>query len=226
MKTLEDRRTGLASIPLFGALEPDDLAELAAVAHPVTLTDGQVIALESKERVPVFFVAEGTVKVFKTRPDGRQQTLARLGPGEAFYLVPTFCDDRSAPASTVAAGPTRILRVSQDDLRRVVRHNPRVAFALIGELAGRLRHLAHLTHDLGLRGARGRLARFLVAEARSGAAPRRLTQREIASDMGIARETVSRTLRAFVRDGLVRMDRRRIEILDFAALEAEVESGS
>lgn len=223
---MEKRRAELANIPLFAALAPDALQELAEVVHPVTLTDGQIIALEAKERVPVFFVTDGAVRVFKTRPDGREQTLVRLGPGETFYLVPAFCDDRSAPASTAATGPTRLLRMSQDDLRRVIGHNPHVALALLRELAGRLRHFTRLTHDLGLRSVRGRLARFLLAEARSGASPRRLTQREIASDMGATRETVSRTLRAFVREGLVRMDHRRIEILDFAALEAEVESVS
>ena len=179
--------------------------------------------LEGGADAPVFFVLSGTVRAFRTNPDGREQTLIHLQAGEAFNVPAAFAGDSSAPASAVAVGPVRLLAIPLLDFRRVASETPPIALAVLDDFSAKLRHLADLTYDLSLRSVRGRLARFLLAQAQVDA-PLRWTQEEIAAQIGTVREVVSRMLRALVRDGLIQMERQRIAILDPEALEGEAEA--
>ena len=69
--------------------------------------------------------------------------------------------------------------------------------------------------------ARGRLAALLVEESRlAESASLRLTHDQLARHLGSAREVVSRLLKDFQNDGLVRLGRGGVELLDLPALEA------
>ena len=210
----------LADMRVFAGLPPEALRELADSARLVEFADGEMIAIEGDEDVPVLFVAEGAVRVYQSSAEGRQQTLATLGPSEALFVVSAYSVPHTSPASATSVGRTRLVRIDQGDFRRIAVRNPAVATALLRDLSDKLRRLTGLTHDLSLRSIRGRLARFLVEE---GPASDGLTQQEIAARLGTVREVVSRTLREFVREGLIRRDGRRIEVLDPDALETEID---
>ena len=73
----------------------------------------------------------------------------------------------------------------------------------------------------------GRLARFLLAHAQADAEGETLlrwTHHEIAAQIGTVREVVSRALRAFVKEGVIEMQRHRIVIADLEALAREANS--
>ncbi len=97
---------------------------------------------------------------------------------------------------------------------------PALAQGVIENLAARARHLISLVEDLSLRTVSARLAKLLLTQAVGGAeAPRRLTQQEMAAQLGTVREMVGRALRSFEEEGLIRFDRHRIIILDQEGLE-------
>jgi CRP/FNR family transcriptional regulator len=172
----------------------------------------------------VFFVLHGTVRVFRTNLDGREQTLIHLGPGAAFNMPAAFADPR-APASAEAMGPVRLLSISRDDFSRLASRNLEIALVVLHDLASKLHHLTDLTYDLSLRSVRGRLAQFLLAHAQDeGAPPLPWTHEQIATQIGTVREVVSRTMRAFARQGLIRKERHRLVVADPDALAREVES--
>jgi CRP/FNR family transcriptional regulator len=97
-------------------------------------------------------------------------------------------------------------------------------------MAIKVHHLTGLTHDLGLLSVRARLAGFLLSHGQSQAgAPSpsahvRWTHQEIAAQIGTVREVVSRTMRAFVREGMIGLERHRILVLDREALLREAQS--
>jgi len=212
-------------IQLFADLSPAAQGALAAIASARTYGDGQVIMLEGDLDLPVFFVLQGTVRTFRTNLDGREQTLIHLGPGAAFNMPAAFSASPQSPASAVAVGAVKLLSVSRADFQRVVSETPEIALAVLRDFAQKLYHLTDLTHDLGLRSVRGRLARFLLTHAQAEAtSPIRWTHEEIAARFGTVREVVSRTRRTFIKDGLVRVERQRIVVLDRDALAREAES--
>ena len=207
---------------LFANLDREAQEALAAVAVSRSLEGGQVVMLEGDDDTPVFFVLQGAVRVFRTNLDGREQTLIRLGEGDAFNMPGAFTG-QTTHASAVAVEPTRLIAVARDDFCRVATETPQIARAVLRDLSLKLGHLTDLSHDLGLRSVRARLARFLLAHGQQSQeeTPVRWTHEAIASQIGTVREVVSRTLRGFVRDGLVEMRRHQIVVCDAEALAEE-----
>lgn len=209
-------------IRLLSKLPPATLRKLDAVSHTRNYADGEMIIWEGEEDASVLFVLEGVVRAFHVNPDGREQTVNRLGPGDAFNLPQAFASDHRAPLSAVAVGAVRLLAIAGADFRRVVVTTPELAEAILRELSDRLRYLVSLTYDLSLRSVRGRLARFLLTQA-SSSSPGRWTHEQIAAQIGTVREVVSRTMLAFVKEGLICLERGRVVIADAERLGREVE---
>jgi len=213
----------LRRISLFAQLPDDTLARLGRVASPRAYTPSETILLEGDPCQAVYFVARGHARVARISPDGREQVLARLGPGQSFNTVPAFQVDGVNHATVQAVDDVSLYVIAKGDLLQLVSHDPNLALALLRDFADRLDHLTDLVEDLSLRTVRGRLARFLLEQAESRAAAPRLTQAEIAARLGTVREMIGRTLRAFADDNLIRMDRERIVLLDRQGLEAEAD---
>ena len=208
-------------IQLFAGLDRDAQEALAAVAASRSYEDGQVVMLKGDDDTPVFFVLQGAVRVFRTNLDGREQTLIRLGEGDAFNMPGAFTG-QTTHASAAAVGSTRLLAVARADFMRVATETPQIAQAVLRDLSLKLGHLTELSYDLGLRSVRARLAGFLLAHGQTQEGPpERWTHEAIASQIGTVREVVSRTLRGFVRDGLVEMRRHQIVVRDAEALKQE-----
>lgn len=214
----------LQRIPLLADLSDDALARVADVALARTYEPGETIIFEGDPCRSAYFIARGQVRVYRLSPGGREQVLARLGPGQAFNTVPPFQPEGVNHATVEALTTVTVYAISSDDLRRLVGQSPDLALALLQDFADRLDHLTNLVEDLSLRTVRGRLARFLLEHADEGGVAQRWTQDGIASHLGTVRDMVGRTLRAFADAGLVRIDRQRIVLLDREGLEAETRS--
>jgi len=211
----------LRYVPLFAGFSDEALARVAGVAVRRVYAPGEIVIFEGDPCQAAYFIAEGQVRVYRLSPGGREQVLARLGPGQAFNTVPPFKPHGVNHATVEALTPTILYAVNSEDFRRLVGECAELALAILQDFARRLDHLTDLVEDLSLRTVRGRLARFLLDHAEAGGVTRRWTQEEIAAHLGTVRDMVGRTLRAFADAGLVRMERQRVVLLDREGLEAE-----
>ncbi len=211
----------LRNISLFADLSGDALACVARVVVRRAYAPDETIIVASLPCQAAYFIAEGQVRVYRISPDGREQVLARLGPGQSFNTVPPFQPHGVNHATVQAITATTLYAISGDDLCWLVGEWPELALAILQDFADRLDHLTDLVEDLSLRTVRGRLARFLLERAEVDAVTRRWTQAEIAAHLGTVRDMVGRTLRAFADAGFVQMERQRIVLLDREGLEAE-----
>jgi len=221
----------LRRVTLFASLSDDALARVSRVAFRRTCAPGQTVIFEGDPCQAAYFIAEGQVRVYRLSPGGREQVLARLGPGQAFNTVPPFQPQGINHATVQALTAATLYVVTCGDFCRLVEECGELALAVVQDFADRLDHLANLVEDLSLRTVRGRLARFLLEHAPTelGEAAdavqvaRNWTQDEIAANLGTVRDMVGRTLRAFADAGLVRIERQRIVLLDRDGLEAEAQ---
>jgi CRP-like cAMP-binding protein len=211
----------LRRIPLFAGLPQETLSRVASLLVQRTYAPDETIILEGAPCQAAYFLAQGHVRVIRTSPDGREQVLVRLGPGQSFNTVPPFQSQGANHATVRAADQVTVYAISNDDLHRLVTEHPAFALGLLRDFANRLDHLTDLVEDLSLRTVRGRLARFLLEEANAGQVTRHWTQAEIAARLGTVREMISRTLRTLADTGLIRIDRQQIVLLDREGLEAE-----
>ena len=135
-----------------------------------------------------------------------------------------------SPASAAAIEDTTLLFLPKREFLDLCRANSEVTFAVIRTLAWRFRYMASLVEELSLKEVSHRLARFLRDRAlRSGVRTKRglefpldETNQEIGSEIGTVRDLVSRNLRRFVDRGTIKMERRRVIVLDMAELEAQI----
>lgn len=217
--------TLLRRVPYFCCLPDDVLAALVAVAIERRYARGQMIFLEGEPCAGLHVVAEGEIKIFKLSPQGREQILHRLGPGDTFNDVAVL-DGGPNPASAAALTDATLRVILRADIQRLAQAHPALAWALIENVARRARYLVAMVEDLALRSVKERLARLLLVEA-TRAAPsatlersQMMTQADMAARLGTVREVVGRGLRELADEGMISLDRHRIIILDRARLAA------
>lgn len=203
-------------MPLFATLASDDLATVIAVTRTHAYSRGAIILLEGARDGGLCFVQSGMVRIFKTSPDGKEQTLRLITAGQTFNDVPAL-DGGPNPASAAAMEPCEIYVTSGIALRRLVAERPGIALAVVATLTQALRHMVGLVEDLSFRHVTARVAKILLEqdEARHAQSHmHRLTQHEIAALAGTAREMVGRALKELETAGAIAMRQGRPVILN------------
>ena len=205
----------VAAIPLFRGLPPGARAALASALQDRRYRPGQYLIHQDSAPEGLFIICEGRVRLARIGPDGREQVLQMAGPGELFNAEPLF-DGGPTPASARAMSPVQVLLLPAAVLVALIGAHPSIALLLLRELSMRQRELVILLEDLHFRSVRARLARVLLREAHDGAAA--ITQQELAERAGTVREIVGRTLRDMQQEGLVRLLRGQVTVLDLQRL--------
>lgn len=124
----------LAKAPLFSALDREGAAALRTSVSEVRLSKGQALFSENETGDRLYVVLEGKIKLSRTSPDGRENLLSVLGPGEMFGELSLF-DPRPRTASATALTDVRLAGLGHDDLRPWLTGRPEVALHLLRALA-------------------------------------------------------------------------------------------
>jgi CRP/FNR family cyclic AMP-dependent transcriptional regulator len=206
----------IATIPLFRDLPVGARGALASALQDRRYRPGQYLLHQDSAPEGLFVVCEGRIRLARIGPDGREQVLQMVGPGELFNAEPLF-DGGPTPANARAMSPVRALLLPAAVLVALIGTHPSIALLLLRELSRRQRELVILLEDLHFRSVRARLARVLLREARDGSAT--ITQQELAERAGTVREIVGRTLRDMQQEGLVRLLRGQVTMLDLQRLQ-------
>lgn len=211
----------LRSIPYFAGLPDPELERIRPLVRQRSFERGDIVILEGEPCEAIYFVGTGGVKVFKTSPEGKEQVLRIMKPGDTFNEVPVF-DCGTNPASVEALDSTTLYLLRSEDLQRLMREVPGISRNVIRILASRLRHMVELVEDLSFRHVTGRVAKILLQHAHdsgSGDGRGRLTQQQMATMAGTAREMVGRALKGLEQAGAIKVERGRIVVLNRDLLE-------
>jgi CRP/FNR family transcriptional regulator len=220
-------KTGkLARIPLFAGLTGHELEALAQRAVEKRFASDEMLFWEGEPCAGIFLIVQGSVKIFKTSQGGREMMLALESAPSTVAELPLF-DGGSYPASVRAVEPVTALFVGKADFQQVCRQYPDVALKVLAVVGHRLRHLVGVIEAMTFGSVTGRLARLLLEASQLAGSDEfdlPLTHQELASRLGTVREVVSRNLARFRAEGLIRVEGRRLHILDRAGLRSEAES--
>ncbi|MCB0323610.1 MAG: Crp/Fnr family transcriptional regulator [Bdellovibrionales bacterium] len=209
----------LRQIALFKELDSAELAKLGAVIQERRIPKGSYIVYEGDPGPSMMFLLEGKAKVNLVSPEGKEIVLANLDKGEFFGEISVLTgEDRSA--NVVATTDCRLLVFPADEFKRHVSQYPGLAFAMMKELALRLRASSEKIGDLVLYDVYRRVARTLKGLAKLVAVgdeeklliEERPTHQELANMVGTSREMVTRALKGLEEDGCIIIDNKRIEV--------------
>lgn len=212
----------VAEIPLFRGLPKEQLEKVAGIMTDQTFGKGQPIFSEGEDAAGFYVVISGRVKIFKLSPEGKEQILHFAGPGESFGEVPVFAGGHF-PAHAETIEKSRLFFFPRQFFLDLIKNDPSLAMNMLAELSMRLRRFTRLVEELSLKEVPGRLAAHLLylsgSKVDSGELELSITKGQLASLLGTIPETVSRILGRMSSQGLIKVQAKRIAILDRQALE-------
>ena len=176
---------------------------------------GDVLFWEGDPCAGLHILESGSVKLYRVSPQGRQYIIAVLTEGATCNEVPAF-DGGTNPVNVEALETTRVWVVEADTLRELVKANPEFALKVLSKFGQNLRIMVGKVSEMAFYQVTHRLAR-LIAEMPEEPRPP-WTQEQLAARLGTVREVVSRSLKELEKSGAIRVEDRRIQIVDNAIL--------
>lgn len=198
------------TVRLFCALNDDAFRRLGQIGMSVALPAHAFVFEENQPADCIFVVCEGQLKLSATSRDGRVMIMRLAGAGDFLGLSAALNSARyEMTAETL--GPTILKSIRRRDFLEFLQTYVEVGKKVSQVLAKEYREMFLHARRLALSGsASGRLARLLLdwAAAASSDQPAirltmTLTHEEIANMAGTSRETVTRLLNQYERDGLI-----------------------
>lgn len=181
-----------------------------------TLAAGSCLFSQGSACQYFVIIVSGNVRVQYQDANGNEIVLYRLCPAEVCNTT-TLCllADDDYPAAAYAETEVKFAVLSKKEFLHAL-EDQNFREYIFSQIARRSLELIWLVNEVAFLTLEERLARYLVNNGPSIEA----THREIATQLGTAREVVSRYLRRLTNSGYIRTSRKGISILDRSALEA------
>jgi len=201
----------LEQFQLFHGLPPEVMRKWGARFSVRRFAKRQNVAFPPDCPDAIYFVRSGRVKISYFSEDGKEFTVALLGPGEIY--------SEHSLATATALEDSEVLYTSMREFRSMLEEYPDLSLRLIRVLGQILRSTNDVILDLAFREVSARLARILLNASRKGEGAEGpcslyLTHEEMASLAGTTRQTVNEILKRWERQGITSLHRGAITVLD------------
>ena len=218
-------REALGAVVLFADLDEADFETLVASVETRRYRRGEAVFRQGDPGDALYVVLNGRVRIASPSEGGVEAILATLRPGEFFGAL-ALLDGAPRSATATAVEATETLVLPRETFRRLVNDVPSIRDHVFVGLAQELRRLTHHVEELHFLDIAGRLAARLarIADEQGETADVEIrldapiTQGELAAMVGSTRQSVNKLLGWFVDDGLIRLERDAIVIIDLPGL--------
>ncbi len=211
----------LKKIQLFSTLSHDELEKLKALLHIKKFRKNEIILFEEDTNEYMYAILKGKVKVYRVTEDGKEIILAVHGEGE-FFGEMSLIDQKTSPATVVAMTDSEVALLSRKEFFLLITHNPRVLEQLLLILCNRLRDSWQKVEMLNFKNASHRIKILLLMLARDHGVQQedgevllnfKLTHQDIADMTGLTRETVTRVVDRWQKDGEIVVKKGKLFLL-------------
>jgi CRP-like cAMP-binding protein/CheY-like chemotaxis protein len=193
----------------------EDIEEAFAHKERFEYRPGATIYCEGNVGNHVFYITRGEVKTYKVNEDGKE-LITELFSDKSFFGFTSFLAHKPYSENAEAIQPTEILKLEKLELLSLIKSNPQLGLNFIDLLSNDLdtvkEHLMHLAYD----SVRKKTADAILQLTPESAKERvvRISRSDLASMIGIAKETLTRTLTDFKEEKLIRTNRNTIQVLN------------
>jgi CRP/FNR family transcriptional regulator, cyclic AMP receptor protein len=225
---MADFAAELARVSLFSGLEPAELASLAQHTFVRKLARGQVLFNEGEPSDYLFLVRSGRLRVFVASSRGDELVLSVVGPGETLGEL-SILDEQPRSATVDALENVELIALPGDEARALLESNRAALHAVALALAAGMRRLSGTAADLVFLDLPRRLAKLLLAEARTRAdgtieSQLAMSQTGVAARLGASRQTLNRAMSTLAHRGWITVEGSTVRIDDITALARFAES--
>jgi CRP-like cAMP-binding protein len=202
---------------LFSGVSEKSLALLINYVTENTYSDGETIFNEGETGDLLHIITKGLIKVVKYSKEGKTKTLAILKQHDSFGEMALLT--KEARSATVAAlEETNTLSISKNNLIFLLSKEPSISIQIIKTLAERLAKADRDIKILALGDAKTRIACVLF-DFKDEIEIVKFTHQEIGDLAGLTRETTTRTLKQMEDDKILKVENRKIHLLDLKKLK-------
>ncbi len=213
----------IAAMPVLADLPPSLSAELAAGLVVSRIAAGTPVFRET-DTCPGFpIVLAGRVRVMRSLDNGRQFNLYDVEPGES-CVMSTGCMLGNMPyrAHGTCVTDVELALIPKALFDRLLAEHPPFRHEVFALFTERLTHLMELVEAVGFQRLDQRLAATLLGKGQRI----EISHEQMAQQLGVSRESVSRQLKSFEERGWVQLGRGAIGILDPRALRQVAAGGA
>ncbi len=213
-----DGASWVSRFPELAILSQEDQDLLKARSAVVALPPGQTIFAPGQPAEQFLLVLEGTVRVQQSAANGREIVLYRVSNGESCILT-TACllSQDSYYAEGLTETPVTAVAVPRETFDALMARSSRFRQFVFASYSQRITDLLHVVEEVAFERIDKRLAQRLIARSGEGG-ELSATHQDLASELGSAREVVSRHLKEFQRRGWIDLSRGRIAVVEPQAL--------
>lgn len=208
----------LGHCPLFDGLAGHDLAAISSITVPKSLSREEHLFVESAPVNGFYVVQSGAIKLYRLNAKGQEQVIHVFRPVESFGEE-MILSEAGYPANAAAAEDSQVLLVQKNEFLALLKTQRELAFRLLRSAGQRVCSLMGLVDDLTLKDATTRLANWLIQHCPDPASdePQQIqlgmTKHLLALELGIASETLSRTLNKLRVQHLLEVNGRSLTLL-------------
>lgn len=215
------------SLDIFETLTENEIENLAFWSKERVYRKGSIIVSEGNKRNFIYIVRKGRVKLYKSY-EGRHAILEVKGDDSILGLVILF-SDLPNPTTIMTLEDCLIYLIRTPDLEELILSNSRFASSIIKTLGNQLLNCQNKVKDIALDDSYTKVLKMLYylskdfgIELDNGLIEIDLvlTRADMASIIGVSRETLCRILSQLSKEGIAIMDEKKIFIKDKSRLKS------
>lgn len=207
-------------VPIFGSLTCEEREEIIEISSSKTFEKGEIIYGAGDSGGTLFVLYTGKVKQYRLSSSGKEQVLGLIQEGDFMGELSLFS---SLPLSDYAEALEKTIMcvIEGKKLKELMSKYPSIAFKIMDELSRRLENAENRIEDISLHSVTKRVASAIL-EISNGNKEFLLpmTKGDLASQLGMTQETLSRRFTSFQDEGIIELEgQRKIIIKDKSSLE-------
>lgn len=206
------------------ALSPAEIDGLTSIASIRQVMQGETVFTRNEGATALVALAEGVVTLGYRTTDGTLRT-ERIVRGPDWLDLSSAWLEQTHAMDARACTPSVVVELPTESLQALLARLPNLARGFIRGLAVEVQALAVNTHELMHKDAPARLAQWLMlrSEPAAGCEGQRVVKlterkRDVASQLAITPETLSRLMRSFTRQGVVEVAGYTVRVIKPDAL--------
>lgn len=218
--------TLLNKTPIFRQLSEQDLVDLARLATPKKIPNGEFLAMQGQIWPYLVLVESGILKTHKVSPQGRALGALRLKSG-ALFCSPTILDGEALPATLESDGGCDLFLWHGDRILPYLKRYNQAMWDLSMLFVKRMRQASDMVEDLAFQPVASRVARLLLKQYQQSGdehVERDLTLDEMATMIGTTPVMVCKVLSQFADQGFLKVTRTEIEFINREQLEKVIDN--
>ncbi|WP_129724062.1 Crp/Fnr family transcriptional regulator [Xylanivirga thermophila] len=217
----------LRKSPLFNHMTDEDIRNCLKCSHSkvISYEKDEVIFLQQDKPKKLFILIEGSVVVCSDSISGKRNIITTISKtGEVFGEVFLFLDERGYENYAIAADRAEVLEMPKEFLYHNCGNNCGYHTLLISNMLSILAQKAyHLNQKLQIMSSstlRQKISKLLLQNVdKGGNVILKMKREELADFLNVARPSLSRELMKMQEDGLVKIERNKIKIIDFDEIQ-------